>query len=224
MLRIGEPAGAKSPRWRYRLTTMPGNGGSDPGVGQVVLGGVERVLRVLDRLLLDLDQQLDLTDLVVSGLREINALGCLLFGFFGGFERPPGNVDLGAGGEGLCEPSLGEVELRAGGVAGLGDLLLPLLRAGALLLEPGETHVLQFRQGQRGLRSFDAGMALIDALFNIVNGQFQGFLRPSPIREGGGGRPPGDLDLDRHLLAHAVQVGAGALARPAPFRAVIAPH
>ena len=51
-------------------------------------------------------------------------------------------------------------------------------------------------------------MALIDALFDFVTRQFQGFLRPSPIRNGGGCRPPGDLDLDRHFLAYAVQVGA----------------
>ena len=102
----------------------------------------------------------------------------------------------------------GQIHLRRGRVARLCHLLLLLSRAGPLLLEPGEACVLQFGERERGLRRLDSGAGLIDALLDVVNGQFQGFLRPSPIRKGGCCRPPGDLDLDRHFLADAVQVGA----------------
>ena len=48
-------------------------------------------------------------------------------------------------------------------------MLLPLLRARTLLFEPGKSRVLELRQRERGLRSFDAGTALIDALFDFVS-------------------------------------------------------
>ena len=102
----------------------------------------------------------------------------------------------------------GEIDLRDGRVAGLCHLLLLLSRARPLLLESGEACVLQFGERERGLRRLDAGAGLVDALLDVVAGQFQGFLRPFPIRNGGCCRPPGDLDLDRHFLADAVQVGA----------------
>ena len=84
-----------------------GKRGSDLGVRQVVLGGLERTPGLLDGLLLDLDQQLDLADLVVADLGEVDALGRLLFRLLRGLQRAAGDVDLGSRGQGLGQPGLG---------------------------------------------------------------------------------------------------------------------
>ena len=94
-----------------------------------------------------------------------------------------------------------------GRVARLRHLLLLPQWAGPRLLEPGEACVLQFGQRQRGPRRLDSGAGLVDALLDLVAGQLQRFLSLGPVGLGGGERPPGDLDLDRHLLADPVQVG-----------------
>ena len=107
----------------------------------------------------------------------------------------------------LASSAAGEVHLRRGRVAGLRDLLLPLQRAGPLLLEPGEACVLQLGQRQGGLRRLHAGPGLVDALLDFVRVYFERLLGPGPVGHGGGEGPPGDLDLDRYLLADAVQVG-----------------
>ena len=165
-----------------------GERGSDLGIRQVVLGGLQRPPGLLDGLLLDLDQQLDLTDLVVADFREVDALGRLLFRLLRGLQRPPGDVDLGPGGQGLGEPGRGEVDLRGGRVAGLRHLLLLPQWAGPLLLEPGEACVLQLGQRQRGLRRLHSGAGLVDPLLDFVTGIFQGFLGPGPVSHCGGGR------------------------------------
>ena len=137
MLSSGEPAEAKSPRWRYRLTTTPGNGARTLVYARSFSAASSARRACSDRLLLDLDQQLDLADLVVADLGEVDALGRLLFRLLRGVQRAAGDVDLGPRGQGLGQPSLGEVHLRGGRVAGLCDLLLaaaagwpPAARAG----------------------------------------------------------------------------------------------
>ena len=119
----------------------------------------------------------------------------------------PGDVDLGPGGQGLGQPGLGQVDLRGGRVAGLRDLLLLPQRAGPLLLEPGEAGVLQLGQREGGPGRLHSGSGLVDPFLDIVLGQLERLLGPGPVGQGGGGGPPGDLDLDRDLLADAVQVG-----------------
>ena len=118
-----------------------------------------------------------------------------------------GDVDLGPGGQGLGQPGLGQVDLRGGRIAGLRDLLLLPHRAGPLLLEPGEACVLQLGQREGGPGGLHSGSGLVDPFLDIVLGQPERLLGPHPVGQGGGGCPPGDLDLDRDLLPDAVQVG-----------------
>ena len=107
----------------------------------------------------------------------------------------------------MASRASGELDLGQGRVARLRHLLLLLQCAGPRLLEPGEACVLQFGQRQRGPRRLDSGAGLVDALLDLVAGQLQRFLSLGSVGLGGGERPPGDLDLDRHLLANPVQVG-----------------
>ncbi len=125
----------------------------------------------------------------------------------------------------MARSRLGEVELRGCRVARLGHLLLPLLRAGPLLLQPGESCVLELGQRERCLRRLDSGAGLVDALFNVVAGVLQGFLGPAAVGRGGCQGSPGDLDVDRDLFASSLQVGA--LARqlgPCCFELGLARH
>ena len=177
------------------------------GICQVVLAGLQRPPGLLDRLLLDLDQQLDLEDLVVAGLRQVDAFGRLLFRPLRGLQCFPGDVDLSQVGHCLCLTRLGQLDLSHGRVARLRHLLLLPQWAGPRLLEPGEACILQFGQRQRGPRRLDSGAGLVDALVDLVAGQLQRFLSLGSVGLGGGERPAGDLDLDRHLLADPVQVG-----------------
>ena len=52
-----------------------------------------------------------------------------------------------------------------------------------------------------------SGAGLVDPLLDVVLGQLERLLGPGPVGHGGGEGPPGDLDLDRDLLADPVQVG-----------------
>ena len=188
------------------LDDHAGERGPDLGIRQVILGGLQPATGLLDRLFLDLDQELELVDLVVSSLREVNALGRLLLGLLCRLQRPPGDVDLCQGGSRFGELRLGQLDLGLGGVARLRHMLLALQSAGPRLLEPGEACVLQLGQRQRGPRRLETGTGLVDALLHVVAGQLQRFLSLGTVGLGGGERPPGDLDLDRNLLADAVQV------------------
>ena len=114
MLKRGEPAGSKVTQMAVPLDHHAGEWGSDLSIRQVVLGGFQPAPGLLDRLFLDLDQELELTDLVVSGLREVDTLGRFLLGLLRGLQRPPGDVDLRQGGAGLCQPRFGELDLGLG--------------------------------------------------------------------------------------------------------------
>ncbi len=110
---MGDAADAKSPRCRKRLTTIAGKRRLDLGIRQVVFGGLKRVPGVLDRLLLDLDEQLELADLVVASFRKVNALGCLLFRLLGSFECSASDVDLRSRAARAFASGLREIDLRA---------------------------------------------------------------------------------------------------------------
>ncbi len=56
--------------------------------------GLEGTPGLVDRPLLDPDQQFDLADLVVAGLRKVYALGRFLFRLLCGLDRPSSDVDL----------------------------------------------------------------------------------------------------------------------------------
>ena len=83
-------------------------------IGQVVLGGLQSATGLLDRLFLDLDQELELVDLVVSGLREVDALGRLLLGLLCRLQCTPGDVDLCQRGPRLGQLRLGRLDLSLG--------------------------------------------------------------------------------------------------------------
>ena len=73
--------------------------------------------------------------------------------------------------------------------------------------EPREAAIFQLGERQAGPRRLDAGAGLVDVLLDPVPGQLQPLLGLAPVDRRGGQRPPGDLDLDRDLLADPFQVG-----------------
>ena len=80
-------------------------------------------------------------------------------------------------------------------------------RAGTLLLEPGEACVLQLGQREGGPGRLQSGAGLVDPLLDLILGVLERLLGLDPVGQGGGGGPPGDLDLDRDLLADEIEVG-----------------
>ena len=92
--------------------------------------------------------------------------------FLAASSAPPGDVDLGARGERFCQLSLGEIHLRAGGVARLCHLLLPLLRARPCC----SSRVNRVYSSSASVREAFAALTPagpLDALLDVVIGQFQ---------------------------------------------------
>ena len=111
MLSRGEPAGTKSPRWRYRLTTTPGNG------ARTLVYARSFSAASSARRACSTDCSLTLTSNSISWIWSlpISARSMPLAAFCSAFcaasSALPGDVDLGPGGQGLGQPGRGQVDL-----------------------------------------------------------------------------------------------------------------
>ena len=126
MLRTGEPAGAKSPRWRYRLTTTPGNG------ARILVYARSFSAASSARRACSTDCSLTLTSSSISRIWSlpVSARSMPLAAFCSDFCAASSACRATSiwvrDGQGLGQPGRGEVDLRGGRVAGLRHLLLSL--------------------------------------------------------------------------------------------------
>ena len=146
-------------------------------------------------------------DLIVARLREVDRPGRPLDVGPGGFERVPGDHDLGPRRDRLGELGLGQLEAGLGGVVRPGRFLLLPEGPGAGLLEVREPLLVVNGQEQVGLGGLHAGPGLVDPLLDVVVGEHHRGLRLRSSRDRRLQGPPGDLDLDRDLAPQAGEVG-----------------
>ena len=147
--------------------------------------------------------------LPISGLKRSIPLAAFCSAFCAASTDPAGDADLGSARPcRLCQPGLGEVDLCAEAES-RDCVTCCCCRSGlALLLEPGEAFVLKFGECEGGFAALTPGARLVNSFLDFVTCVSQGFLRFGPVCHRGGERAPGDLDLNRNLLADQLEVEA----------------